>query len=373
LTPSRNPKRIGRNGGKTLFLALALPATALALAGCGIGFASTGGTSTGGGSVAHPEGTIHVMAEHEILEPAMLKAFEEKYPEVNIEADEIEGSSEAAAKLSAGFHTDVVETCADEITPLEERGLLQPIEKSKIASWDELDPELSEAEGTQEKGEQMFVPLQAGPHGLIYNTERFPNGVTEIKELFNPELKGEVAMGGDDKAMITMTAFSLGIKQPFKMSEAQLEKVGAYLNEHASQFRTFPESDANQLNLMKSGEVVLMDGGLGTAEEMIEGGVPVKWVRPKEGMFAWVCGLAITSNSKNTNAAYALLNYYASVGAQTQFGDEGYVVMNKKAVPKVEASLRKTADPASISGTVIEQTPPDPQKWLETYQGVISG
>jgi spermidine/putrescine transport system substrate-binding protein len=358
---------------KALLPVVAVSVVAVALAGCGIGFASTGGTSTGGGSVSQPEGTIHVMAEHEVLEPAMIKAFEEKYPEVNIEADEIEGSSEAAAKLSAGFHTDVVETCADEITPLEERGLLQPIETSKIASWDQLDPELREADGTQEKGKQMFVPLQAGPHGLIYNTEKFPDGVTEIKELFNPELKGEVAMGGDDKAMITMTAFSLGIKDPFKMSDAQVEKVGEYLDEHASQFRTFPESDANQLNLMKSGEVVLMDGGLGTAEEMIEGGVPVKWVRPKEGMFAWVCGLAITSNSKNTNAAYALINYYASAKVQAQFGDEGYVVLNEKAVPLVEPSLRKTADPSSISGTVIEQTPPDPQKWLEIYQGVISG
>ena len=39
----------------------------------------------------------------------------------------------------------------------------------------------------------------------------------------------------------------------------------------------------------------------------------------------------------------------------------------------VEPELRKTADPRSISGTVIEQTPKDPQKWLEIYQGVISG
>jgi spermidine/putrescine transport system substrate-binding protein len=358
---------------RTVPLALAVAAAALALAGCGIGFQSSEGTATGGGSVAHPEGTIHVMAEHEVLEPAMVKAFEEKYPEVNIEDDEIEGSSEAAAKLSAGFHTDVVETCADEISPLEERGLLQPIDTKKLSNWDELDPELREAEGTQEDGQQMFVPLQAGPYGIIYNTEKFPHGVYELKQLFNPELQGEVAMAGDSKSMIAMTAFSLGIKNPFKMSEAQLEKVGSYLEEHASQFRTFPDSDANQLNLMKSGEVMLMDGGRGTAEEMIEGGVPVKWVRAKEGVYAWICGLAVTSNSKNTNAAYALINYYASQQSQAKFGDEGYVVLNTKAMPHVEAEMREGANPKSIAGTIIEQTPPNPQKWLEIYQGVISG
>ncbi len=361
-----------RASAKTLLLALALAAGAVSLGGCAF-IGSADGTSTGGGSVAHPEGTIHVMAEHEVLEPAMVEAFEEKYPEVNIEDDEIEGSSEAAAKLAAGFHTDVVETCADEITPLEQRGLLQPIDTRKLSNWDDLDPELRDAEGTQENGKQMFVPLQAGPFGMIYNTEKFPQGVDEIKELFNPEYDGEVAMAGDDKSMIAMTAFSLGIKNPFRMSEAQLEKVGDYLEEHASQFRTFPDSDANQLSLMKSGEVMLMDGGRGTAEEMIEGKVPVKWVRAKEGVYAWVCGLAVTSNSKNTNAAYALINYYASAQAQARFGNEGYVILNEKAVPKVEAEMRASADPKSISGTIIEQTPPDPQKWLEIYQGVISG
>ncbi len=358
---------------KTVLFALAGLGAAVALAGCGFTFASTGGTATGGGSVAEPEGTIHVMAEHEVLEPAMVKEFEEQYPEVNIEDDEIEGSSEAAAKLSAGFHTDVVETCADEITPLEQRNLLQPIDTKKLTNWSDLDPELREAEGTKENGEQMFVPLQAGPFGMISNTEKFPDGINEIKELFNPELKGEVAMAGDDKSMIAMTAFSLGIKNPFKMSEAQLEKVGDYLEEHASQFRTFPDSDANQLNLMKSGEVMLMDGGRGTAEEMIEGKVPVQWVRAKEGVYAWVCGLAITSNSKNTNAAYALLNYYASARVQAKFGNEGYVVLNEKAIPMVEPEMRGGADPKSISGTIIEQTPANPQKWLEIYQGVISG
>jgi len=106
---------------------------------------------------------------------------------------------------------------------------------------------------------------------------------------------------------------------------------------------------------------------------MIEGGVPVKWVAPKEGFYAWVCGLGISSKAKNTNAAYALINYYSSIAAQTRFGNEGYVVINKNAVAKVDAAHRETADPSSIDRAVIEQAPPDPQKWLEVFQGVISG
>jgi spermidine/putrescine-binding protein len=342
---------------------------ALALSACG----GSGASSSGGGSISRPTGTLRIMAEHEVLESAMLGPFEQAHPGLKIETAEVEGSSEAATKLSAGFSTDVVETCADEITPLLKRGILQPIETSKLTNWDELDRSLRSTTGTTFQGKQMFVPQQAGPHGLIYNTADFPKGVDTIKELFNPALKGKVAMNGDDKSIIAMTAFSLGIKNPFQMSEAQLTEVGKYLNAHASQFRAFPESDASQLNLMKSGEVELMDGGLGTANEMIAGGVPVKYVLPKEGGYSWVCGLAITKNAKNLNAAYALINYYTSVNAQAHFGDEGYVIMNEDAVSHVKAALRSTAAPASLAGITIEQEPKNPQRWVEIYQEVISG
>ena len=36
---------------------------------------------------------------------------------------------------------------------------------------------------------------------------------------------------------------------------------------------------------------------------MIDDGVPVEWVAPKEGVLSWVCGLAITSDAQNIPAA----------------------------------------------------------------------
>lgn len=376
--------------GRSLIIAMAAVVAALALAACGGGGESKAGaelsgagekpaagatsaTTEGGAGAAKLSGTLRVMAEHEVLEGAILKPFEQANPGLSIETAEIEGSSEAATKLSAGFSTDVVETCADEIRPLLQRELLAPLETSRLSHWNELYSGLRSAPGVTVNGRQMFVPLQAGPQGLIYNTEAFPHGVESIKELFNPALQGKVAMEGDDHSMIAMAAFSLGIKEPFNMSAQDLNKVGRYLLAHANQFRAFPKSDANMLNLMKSKEVVLMDGGLGTAQEMIAGGVPVKWVKPKEGYYSWVCGLAVTKNAQNVNAAYALLNYYSSAQAQARFGNEGYVVLNQNAIAKVKPSNRKFADPASLSGAVVEQEPSDKARWSEIYQEVVAG
>ena len=66
------------------------------------------------------------------------------------------------------------------------------------------------------------------------------------------------------------------------------------------------------VNLFKSGEVVLADEGRGTTEAMADDGLPVEWVAPTEGALSWVCGLAISSKAENIDAAYKLIDYYAS-------------------------------------------------------------
>lgn len=359
-----------------MLLVAALAASAAAITGCG----SSAGQVAGSNAAAHlgsgkPSGTLRIVAESEVLAPAMLKPFEKEYPGVKIESALVEGSGEAATKLSAGFNGDIVETCADESNVLIRRGLLEPIDTSRLSHWSELSPHLRSAEGVVVAGKQMFVPGQAGPMGLIYNTKDFPHGVETIKEMFNPALKGKVALdvGGDDKSMIAMTAFSLGVSNPFHMSEAQLERVGSYLIAHASQFRTFPNSDANVLNLMKTGEVILTDDDLGALNEMRKAGLPVKWVAPKEGYYSWTCGLALTSKAQNVAAAYAFLNYYISVQAQAVFGNEGYTVINRNATAKVKPALRATANPSSLDGAVVEQEPANPKRWYEIYQQVIAG
>ena len=49
-------------------------------------------------------------------------------------------------------------------------------------------------------------------------------------------------------------------------------------------------------------------------------GEPVEWVAPDEGALSWVCGLGITSDAENIDAAYKLINYFVSKPAQAMTG-----------------------------------------------------
>ena len=82
------------------------------------------------------------------------------------------------------------------------------------------------------------------------------------------------------------------------LTDEEVERGASdYLLDNRDQFRSFAESDASMVNLFKSGEVVLADGGRGTTQAMVDDGLPVEWVAPEEGALSWVCGLALTSKA----------------------------------------------------------------------------
>jgi spermidine/putrescine-binding protein len=127
------------------------------------------------------------------------------------------------------------------------------------------------------------------------------------------------------------------------------------------------------VNLFKSGEIVLADGGPGLTQRIRDTGVDARWVAPEERPLSWVCGLAVTSAAENIDAAYALINWQASPEAQAIRADGGYVVTNPKAIPLADPSARKTADPSTIENAIAETEPPDYDEWVRAFREFQAG
>jgi spermidine/putrescine-binding protein len=347
---------------------------AAAIAGCG--------ASAGSNAVAPPppspttpvKGTLRMFTYADTVVPALLSPFKAANPALSVESATFASDQEAAAKLAGGFQADVVEVCLDEMQPLLARKLLRPINTAGITDWNQLEPVFAKAPGVVQGGKTYIVPLSSGPHGLIYNTKVFPHGVSSYAALFDPSLKGRVALdAGGTLTAIGDTALALGYRNPMSLTNAEVAKVGAYLQAHHDQFRAYASTDADSVNLMKSGEVVLMDGGRGTAQAMQADGVPVKWVGPSGSTVSWVCGLAITNQAANLPAAYRVINYYLSPRAQAINAAQGYVVTNKRALPLVPVQYRATADPSSIARTIPESEPANFANYERVFQAVLAG
>ncbi len=355
------------------------PARALGLTGvlvAGIVSLTGCGGSTGTDSVAPPPadpdaaatGTLSVFAYQDSITDELLDPFREANPDLDLKTAGFGSNDEAAAKMAGGFRADVVEACLDEMSAFTDRGLLRPIDPAGIEDWDDL--VFRDAEGVRDGSEVLVVPLSAGPQGLIYDADEIrPGEIDSFADLFDPAYAGRVALEADYALpAIAETALTLGIEDPMNLTPDQLDEVTQKLIDNREQFRSLWRSDADVVNLFRSGEIALADGGPGLTERIRDTGVDARWVAPEERPLSWVCGFAITSDAENTDAAYELIDWLASPEAQAIRADDGYVVTNPKAVPLADPAARKTADPKSIADAIPETEPPDYQEWVRAFR-----
>ena len=340
---------------------------ALTLTACGGG----GGTTAVAPAPADPEqpasGTLRVFAYEDSVTPEMMDPFQAQNPDLEIKTATFDSNSEAAAKLAGGFEADVVEVCLDEAEPLLKRGLLRPLDTKGVTDWPQL--AFNDSDGVRQEGGVIMVPLSAGPHGVIVNTDEVSREITSYADIFDPEFNGRAALEGDYALPpIAVSALVKGIDDPMNMDEEQLAEVSDFMNENRDHFRALWRSDSDLVNLFKSGEVVISDGNSGQAKRMQDAGLPVEWIAPDEGTLSWVCGFGITSKAENLDAAYRLINWQASPKAQAIRGKNGYVVTNPDAMPLVPEADRATADPSSLADAIPETYPPLYDQWARAFE-----
>ena len=259
----------------------------------------------------------------------------------------------------------------DEAGALLDAGALAPIDTSRLKYWGDLDPTFRDAQGITVDSGTIMVPLEAGAQGLIYDKQTFPDGVDSFRALFDARYAGRVALdGGYWLTPLAITALAHGNPAPMTMTDEQVTATKDLLLANRSQFRSFARSDADMANLFGSGEVVLSDGNRAVAESIAADGTDVGWAAPEEGVLSWVCGLGISPDAQNLDAAYAMLDHYMSPKTQAMFGNLGYVVMNRDAVPLVNAAHRASADPAALSGAIAETQPANSKLWRQAWQEV---
>jgi spermidine/putrescine transport system substrate-binding protein len=357
---------------KLMVLALIACAGTSMLAACGLSERTDAVAPAPKDPDAPVGGSLRVFTYEDTTAPDLMVPFEEQNPDLDVKTASFGSDEEAAAKLMAGFQADVVESCLDEMEPLTAEGLLRPIDPAGVPEWGSLS--FTDAPGVSEGGKTWVVPLSAGPQGLIVNTEKAPDAPRSWKALFDPKYDGEASIEGDyELPAVAEAALAMGIAEPMKMTRKQLGEVTAFLDSHVGQFRSLWQSDSDLVNLFKSGEIVISDGGPGVAARMVEAGIPVEWIAPEEGPLSWVCGLSITSNSQNVDAAYRLINWQASPQGQAIRGENGYVVTNPAAMPLIPAADRATADPASLADAIPETYPPLDEEWVRTFEAFQAG
>lgn len=319
-----------------------------------------------------PSGTVTLFGYEDNFVPEVIDPFLAQYPELDVQTAVFGSNDEAVTKLQNGFQADVINVCTEETARMVALGLLQPIDTARIEGWETLFPALKEQPGVVQDGEIYMVPNVGGTSGVIYNPDEVPQGIDSYRDLFeDPALAGKVTLEDSAATTIAIGALALGHEDPFALSSDDIIEIRDYMIEHKSQIRALFKGDADFLSLYRTGEIVAGFGYHDYEATMTREGIPVEFV-PAEGSLAWICGVGLSSQTENLDAAYAAMNYYVSPTPQTFYAESyTYIVSDQRTLEELDPALVAELgldDPTRLDAAIALQLPENYDEWLDAYR-----
>ena len=271
----------------------------------------------------------------ELHQPYLAKHGES--PNMAIFGDE----EEAFAKMRAGFKVDLTQPCTYKVPIWKDAGILEPIDTSRLSTWDDIIPSLKTIPGTYEGNNQYFFPTDWGLTSVLYRADLAPEYVDNESWglLWDPKYKGRLSMADSLIDGVMVAAIYIGAKDPFNMTDDEMAKTRAALKEQLPLMRYYWTSPADIEQALASGELVATSAWNSSYAALKKEGLDVRYTSPKEGAMTWVCGFCLMSDHDpaKIDRIYDYLDAYASVESGVfALTEYGYGHGNINAFAKVE-------------------------------------
>ena len=215
---------------------------------------------------------------------------------------------EAFAKIRAGFKPDISQPCSYKIPTWRDAGILQPLDTGALTHWDDLVPSLKNVPGMVQNGQHHWVCQDWGQTSILYRDD-----LVEIDEeswglLWDKRYAGRMSMQDSLIDGVMVAAIYGGAKDPFNMTEAEVEKTKELLREQLPLLRYYATSPTDVQQALASGEIVAAVAFNDSYTNLRKDGISVKWMKPKEGAMTWTCGACIMSTTTKLERCYEYLN-----------------------------------------------------------------
>ena len=191
------------------------------------------------------------------------------------------------------------------VNKMRNEGLLAPIDHSKLAGFDNIDPTLVNLD--IDPGNQYSVPYLWGTTGMAVNADAIdPTQVTSWADLWKPEFQGRIMMMNDVREVFHVGLRVLG----YSANSTNAEEIEAAYNKLAELMpgvRTF-NSDAPRMPYLE-GETDIGMIWNGEAVMALEDMPSLTYVYPREGAVVWFDSFVIPKNAKNVEAAHKFIDF----------------------------------------------------------------
>ncbi len=225
--------------------------------------------------------------------PELHPSFVEKYGDGHVAGSFFGGEEEALSKLRTGFNTDVGHPCSYSVRRWVDAGVAAPIDTSRLSNWPDVFPQLQNLQDTVFDGQNYFVPFDWGSSSVLYRTDLVDPMYTEDPTwaiMYDERYAGRLTMYDTD-VIITIAAMIRGWDNLATLSDEQLAELRPDLEKMNANMRFYWTDSTQVTQALASGEIVAGYAWNGMMGDLIDQGLPVAYMNPKEGQITWVCGL----------------------------------------------------------------------------------
>ncbi len=215
-------------------------------------------------------------------------------------------------EVATGARYDVAHPCGYRWKDWVDLGVMQPWDTSLIPNVASLNPNLL-ASG-QIDGKQYFIPLDWGFIAPLINTDHVQTTEDSFGILFDERYADKIAWV-DTLNMMVVAAYTLGIPNPWDMTDDELTQVKDFLVSKKGLVKFLWNQSYDFWLAFKKEEVWIGYSWPDTVGYAEAAGMNYRYMEPKEGRISWVCGLGLMADTENYYHAHEYVDSWASSGA----------------------------------------------------------
>lgn len=299
---------------------------------------------------------LSVYAWAEYLPDDVLQAFTEETG-VKVDYASFDSNEALYAKLKllqtskASESYDLVFPSSYMLSKMAREGMLQPLDKSKLPHFDQLDDSMLNKDF--DPGNRYSMPYSFGSTGIAVNRDELPDAdIHSWQDLWDSRWQGQLMLTDDIRENFQMALLTLGHSAN---SREPAEIEAAYNKLLPLQDNVLLYNSDNPRMPYVTGETSLGLLWSDQAYKTQQDGIALEYVYPREGAIFWVDSAAIPANAKSVDAAHQLLDFLMRPEIAAQIIQQlGIAVPNKGAKPLLPTEVAE--NPVLFpSSEVIEQ------------------
>ncbi|MEX2650386.1 MAG: extracellular solute-binding protein, partial [Alphaproteobacteria bacterium] len=220
----------------------------------------------------------------------------------------------AKIKGSEGKDFDLFAVNTAQLQRYIDLGLTTPYDLDKVPNQQATLPrfrDLTQVTGVMRDGQVHAIPYAFDSIGIIYDTDKVKEAPTSWNVLWDPQYQGKVLGYDNGEHNFSVTALSLGIADPFHLSDAEMQQVKDKLVAFKKNLLSFYTTADEALQLFQQNDVALIFANYGQQQVkmMQDAGAPIAYVNPQDGALAWLDTWAMTSGVRDKELAESWVNF----------------------------------------------------------------